>query len=299
MTLHPRFTPKEIIEHQQHIRSVIVQHVGLVQVVNALVHEVQNCSDVTGKLTALVGPSGSGKTVAIRQVQQRLADEFGKDGSETSVLTVPVPFSCTIRAFAASLLYALNDPSSGHRGTTCQKSRQIVDQLRAQNVRVVVLDDIHVLSCSGKRAAREETMAWLLNLLDGAGIPVICVGLPATLTVISENEQLRLRTTKIINAEAFSWDDNDHKKSEVFRTFLRMYEQQIGFPEFSEFSDEAFAKRLHIASRGLVSVVALLTNEAARLCLKRDQGPMCVRLVDFKNAYNSLFPYDANPFRPF
>lgn len=294
MTMHPRFTPEEIVELQRHIRGLIVPHEHLLRVADEVVHEVLTSGHASGKLTALVGPSGTGKTIAIRHVQQRIADELGVDNSETGVLTVPVPFSCTARALAAALLYALNDPSSGDRGTIWQKSIRIVDQLRAKNVRVVVFDEVHVLSAAGKPAAREETMTWLLNLLDGAGIPVVCVGLPDFLTVLSENARLRLRTTRIIKADPFGWDDYDG----AFCSFLRMYQQKIGFPEFSDFSDEAFAKRLHVASKGLIGIVTLLTNEAARLCLTRDHGPMCVTHEDFENAYNSLFPYDANPFRP-
>ena len=66
----------------------------------------------------------------------------------------------------------------------------------------------------------------------------------------------------------------------------------------SHFARDQFAERIHIASKGLIGVVSQLALEAAGASLIRSDGPLCLTLADFADAYDSL-PYDGvNPFDP-
>lgn len=300
MTIHiPRFTPEEIGDHQRRIQNIVIEHKDLIDVEDELRRRVLAGGGAhSAKLTMFVAPSGWGKSTTVRQAKERLVKTLGNGGSIQPILYVSLPIPCTIKMMTTALLRALNDPLAERHGTTGQNSIRIIEQLRVQGVRLVILDEFQHLVSGPKHVVLYEATDWLKQLLDTAGIPVVCVGLPESTTVISNTSKLRRRTTKLIQKQPFGWDDDGNEESDAFRAFLHVYENQMGFPDKSGLGDYDFAERIHIASKGLIGVVSQLALEAAGASLIRSDGPLCLTLADFADAYDSL-PYDGvNPFDP-
>ncbi len=300
MNMHvPRFTPEEIGDHQRRIQNIVIEHSHLLDVEDELRRRLLTGGSAgSAKLTMFVAPSGWGKSTTVRQAIERLIKTIGTSGSIRPILYASLPVPCTIKMMTTALLRALNDPLAERHGTTGQNSMRIIEQLRVQGVRLVILDEFQHLVSGPKQHIAYEATDWLKQLLDHAGVPVVCVGLPESTTVISEHEQLRRRTTKLIQKQPFCWDEEGGVESTAFRAFLHIYEKQMGFPDPSHLGAYEFAERIHIASKGLIGVVSQLALEAAGACLARTDGPICLTLEDFAEAFACL-PYDGvNPFDP-
>lgn len=294
----PHYSIAEIAAKKGAIQHVLIEYDQLDQVQDALeLRILAGTGGESAKLTMLVAPSGCGKTTTVKQAQSRL--ETKPDIAKNSLLPIlycSLPPKCSIKAMTTSLLAALHDPLADRQSTRDMNDLRIIGQLKAQHVRLLVLDEFqHLIGASVHSSLHKEATDWLKKVLDGAGVPVVCVGLPESLSVIATHDQIRRRTTRIIRMKPFAWDDGG-PKSKMFQAFLHVFERELDLPENSGLGQPAMAERIHIASGGLVGVVAQLLSEAVEVSLRRRTGPECLTLGDLAEAYDGL-PYELlNPF---
>ena len=284
------YTNREIGKRKEIAQSILIEHRECELVESELeTLIVAGGASEAAKLTMFVAPSGCGKSTAVKQAVERLKvkPEIAAN-SLLPILYCKLPAKCAIKTMATALLYGLNDPLAERHSNGVNEMR-IVNLLQAQRVKMLILDEFQELVPTLLHHNALEVTNWLKNVLDGAHVPVICVGLPESLAVVRLNKQLRRRTTKLMKMKPFEWDGGE--ESNRFKAFLHLYEKEMQFPDPSNLASADLAERIHIASDGLVGLVAQLIYEAIDVSMRRSSGPDCLTLEDFSEAYDDL-PYE-------
>ena len=287
-----RFSEQEIAQRQADIAKIYVDHAQLQLIRMELEHRSRyGALGSHGKLTMLIGESGCGKTVTVEAfVAMRNRDP------QSRVLCVRLPVPCTIKSVTSETLRQLGDPLCDRNSTASRNSARIIHQLTEQGIRLFIIDEFQHLIDHDRDKVLRQTTDWLKTLLDAAGVPVVCVGLPNSLEVIRSNRQLERRTTKVISLRPFVWDEGE--ETAVFRAFLHFYESELPFASPSNLSAEPLAKALHSASEGVVGRVSQLISEASLVSMRRPSGEDQLTWQDFAEAYAGLPFADRNPFDP-
>ena len=295
-----RFTNHEIAARQQAIKGIVIEHADFLVVEDEL--ELRALAGTGGEwaqVTMLVAPSGCGKTTTVKQAAQRLQARPGiSHNSLLPIVYCKLPPSCSIKTMTTALLLALNDPlAEKHGGTATDATYRITGLLKAQNVRLLILDEVQQLY---RQSMSVDTLAllcdWLKCVLDDAGVPVICVGLPEMLSIISKHLQLARRTADSVLMRPFFWSDTNENLCAPFRSILHVFEKELDFPYPSGLGEFQFAERMHVASGGLIGIVAQLVWSAIAKSMRRSDGPDSLTLADFAKAYQGLPFQGANPF---
>lgn len=292
-----RFTPEEIGARVRHMKGIVIEHEQIRIVQNEFemrIHEGAGAID-SAALTMMVAPPGCGKSNAATQSKIRIENDPKHSDSGLPILYVALPAQCSIKNTTTELLTALKDPLAERHSTAGKNSIRIIEQLRGQKVKLGIIDEFQHIIRSEKTYA--ETTDWLKQLLDASGVPFVCVGLPSSLGVIARHEQLQRRTAKVIRMSPFGWDHGG-EESDKLRALLSIYEKQCGFPQASNIAEYEFAARIWKASGGLIGTITQLAREAARASMSRSDGPDCMTMEDFGDAYDGLPFEQPNPFDP-
>lgn len=288
----PRFSEREIAERQAAVARVFVDHAQLECIRNhldRLMH--QRSVGTSARLTLLLANTGCGKTSAIQDFLAQSEGDF-----RTKALYVSLPVPCTIKAMTSEMLRQLGDPLCDRNTTASRNSFRIIHQLKQQGKLLLIIDEFQHLIDHDRDKVQRQTTDWLKTLLDRAGVPVVCVGLPNSLEIIRSNSQLERRTTKVIYLPAFIWDNGE--QTTRFRVFLHVYESALPFTAPSNLSALPMAAALHRASDGLVGRISQLIGEATLVSMTRADGQDCLTWKDFAAAYAGLPFANRNPFDP-
>ncbi|MDP3273090.1 MAG: ATP-binding protein [Bosea sp. (in: a-proteobacteria)] len=250
------------------------------------------------RLTVLCAPSGAGKTRTIERIMKELND----NALGHKVLHVPLPPQCAIKAMTAEFLRALGDPLADRVSTAARNTARIVQRVQELRFKLIVIDEFqHLLDRDSNRIASAST-DWLKSMLDRAAVPVMCVGLPETLTILRSNEQLERRMTKVIRMNPMKWDGGEGATE--IRYFLREFERRLPFlTSASDLQEPRLAYAIFQATGGLVGRVAQLLAEALEASMLRPDGPDCITRQDLAKAYSGLEfdkpnPFNGEPGRP-
>jgi GTPase SAR1 family protein len=201
MNHRPRFQESEIAARLKAISQVFVDHAELASIRSALRNQMRyGISGRSAKLMLFLAEAGCGKSTLIRDF---IAQEQGRTPPDLLYVSLPVP--CTIKGMTSEMLRRLGDPLCDRSTTATRNSFRIVHQLQHQNKRLIIIDEFqHLIDHDRDRVLRLAT-DWLKTLLDEAGVPVVCVGLPNSIEIIRSNKQLERRTTKVTRLHPFEW----------------------------------------------------------------------------------------------
>ena len=289
-----RFSQSVIAGRFAAIQDIMVSYGQVEMVENALRQRMlMGVGRQSARLALLLAESGCGKTTAIRSFMAAVALDASYAGVPRAVLCVSLPVPCTIKSMTSRLLEGLGDPLAHQTSTVDRNSSRIILQLRNQGVRMIVIDEFQHLSEQAKTPHSELT-DWLKALLDQAGVPVCCVGLPSAQSVIMSNTQLARRTSRVITMSPFAFDTKEEQVE--FRAFLHVYEQALPFAEPSHLSSADLSACMYDASGGLPGRIVQIVAEAAMISMARADGPDCITVPDLAQAYAELPFSEANPF---
>lgn len=247
------------------------------------------------KITWLLADSGVGKTTLVEtfveDVNNPRPDADAETQSECRVLYVNLPTPCTIKAMTVEILNGLNDPLSHKHSTTGDNTDRIRTLLSQQDVNLIILDEFqHLIDPERDRVLRASAQ-WLKRMIDVSQVPVVCVGLPDSERIYTQDRQIQRRTTKIIRMRSFQKDE-----LQLFRGFIHLYEQELGFAEASNLGKKATAAAILSVTDGLIGQVTQLIVEAAEISMRRDSGPDAITVNDLADAFDQL-PFEGkNPF---
>ncbi|MBB4041659.1 hypothetical protein GGR34_003337 [Microvirga flocculans] len=286
------YTAVQRAQRLRKIRGLFVRYDEMMRVCDEILERLETGSDgESAELTMLTAPSGCGKTTSLRY----FLSQVRKLGREGEVLFMAVPAHATIKAITEAFLEALGDPVKDRQSTAARNSTRIVSALHRTGKRLIILDEFqHLLDRDRDRVSFLVT-DWLKQLLDNAQVPVVCAGLPDSMTIISRNEQLERRTAQVIELEPMAWDGGE--KTVRFQAFLKMYEDQLGFERPPQMWRPELAKPIHEATGGVIGMMTRLVRAAARVSLERGDGPDTITREDFAKAFKKT-GRGKNPFDP-
>lgn len=201
----------------------------------------------------LVGASGTGKTSVLHSFARQYPSTQSDEGAILPTVYVRVPAHPTVRGLAESILIALGAEAQ-MRGSTAEKTNQIVQLMRACQTEVLMLDEFHHFIDSSRKTF-EEVTEWLKTLVDMIAIPTVLAGLPECEWILRSNEQLRRRFAARVALTPIGFTNSTDKA--LFRDITHAWDTQInqgrslwGLAEWD------CVHRLHYASNGLVGYMA-------------------------------------------
>lgn len=205
----------------------------------------------------LVGPSNNGKTMIVEKFRRSQLPGAGADRCDSAVvvpvLKVQMPPAPDEKRFFAAVLEALGAPDRSNDRLAI-KQDMAMRMLRATNVRMLVIDEVHnILSGSRDQQRRFlNLLRWLGNELQ---IPLVAVGTAEALRAIQSDDQLANRFTPF---SLPPWTAD----AEYLR-LLNTLEAMLPLREPSRLEEPAFAQKLLTAGEGILGEVVSIVTMAA------------------------------------
>jgi hypothetical protein len=225
----------------------------------------------------IFGPSGSGKTRLVSYYQRNALKGIEKrthfvDDVEVEtlpILSVECPPRATVKGMAETLLAALGDPKPS-RGTQQEMTQRVLSALRVRGVGLIVMDEFqHLAGRTRGHDSAYETADWIKSLLNANICPILLVGTQPAVEILRVNEQLRRRALAVHLIGPYSVSTGSELES--FQKVLRGLEEATNLPQPSNLDDEDLARRIHIATGGLIGRITGLLDRALQLTVQRKQ----------------------------
>lgn len=235
---------------QRQMKSIFVEHDRYKDAFSAIsrAHFPVDGGDADfGSISALIGESRAGKSsVAFRYMKQYepYADEAG--------MICPVVYVSIPSDGQKALLGYIADALGVHhtqRVSIPALQRNITRSLNAQNVELLILDEVNTVV----RAENRRMLPFVLNLLrklvDECRLNIVCVGLPETYDLLASDPQVTGRgglPYQIV--EPYSWENEREQK--LFRLLCDEFDNRLPFNDRSGLAHPWFSQRLYYSSKG-------------------------------------------------
>jgi type II secretory pathway predicted ATPase ExeA len=222
----------------------------------------------------LVGPSNNGKTMIVEKFRRehlRGAEADLREGAiAVPVLKVQMPPAPDERRFFSAVLEALGAPDRSN-DRLAAKQDMAMRMLRATNVRLLVIDEVHnILSGSRDQQRRFlNLLRWLGNELQ---IPLVAVGTSEALRAIQSDDQLANRFTP------FSLPPWRHD-AEYLR-LLNTLEAMLPLRERSGLEEPALAQKFLNAAEGILGEIVNLVTTAAVAAVVAGEERILIERID-------------------
>lgn len=245
----------------------------------------------------LTGPSGAGKSTIAAAFLAAYPRVHETARTYIPVLFVSVPSSPTSRSVAGAILEALGHRRA-HSGTAPEKTARIKELFKRCGVEILVLDEFQHLYYCASSAAFRDLSDWLKNLLEDTGVGMVGCGLPAAETAVDCNEQLARRFSERIRFTPFSFEDA--ADFQEFRGILKAFGALLPISQETPLFEANLARRIHVASYGLLDYVVKLLEGAVSLAAASgsDVIDLPVLAAAFRDKVWRDVPERLNPFHP-
>lgn len=209
---------------------------------------------------ALLGESRSGKSRVIDVLMQNHPPKRHKEGLHVPLIKVTTPAKPTVKAFIEELLYAIGDRVKNGRDTENSKTERLKVLLKKAGTTLVVVDEFQHFYDKGSRKVQHHLSDFLKNLLEETKIFLVVVGLPSSVHVINQNEQLSGRMLGAIHMQRYSWSNKDSQHE--FLRILKGFERALEGFKLPAIGSENVAFRFFCASGGLIGYVVKILKQA-------------------------------------
>ncbi|WP_167361358.1 TniB family NTP-binding protein [Burkholderia stagnalis] len=247
--------------------------------------------------TLLVGESGTGKTWIARYIRSILPDLERGGVHIKPVLVVETPTSPTLKSLAQAILAALGDPLASLGNAEVKRLRALA-LMRQCQVQILIVDELQHFLDHGSHNSPQSVADWLKSFVEDARIPCLLMGLPRSTAILALNEQLRRRFSARIELLPFSIEREEEEIE--FRTILNALDEMLPCQRRSGLAEPETARRIYMATNGLIGYVRRLTTGAFELMLATSQPSIDRSLLQqafvqeiWRGGQNEL-----NPFHP-
>lgn len=259
----------------------------------ASVHRRSRLNDYGGGLL-IAGPTGTGKSSALKHYLDHFPTHDGDMGLQTPVLYVQTPSAPTVKSLAEAILSALGDPASC-KGTSEEKTRRIYKFFEACEVELLLIDEFQHFAEVNRRGSTRDVTDWLKNLINVSRVGVVLSGLPACEQTLAYNAQLARRFSARHDMLAFSYLSGARQLE--FRGVLQSLQSTLPIDSIHLHSD-AFARRMFVASYGLIDYVIKILEEACDIARRTAATQLTLPIFSqaFKDSVWALCPDELDPF---
>lgn len=222
----------------------------------------------------LVGPTNNGKTMIVEKFRRthlaNAASEPADGAALIPVLKVQMPSGPDEGRFFGAILEALGMPYNP-RDRIATKQDTAVRLMRATNVRLLVIDELHNLLSGTAMQQRRllNVLRWLGNELQ---IPLVGVGTTEALRAIRSDEQL------VNRFEPFPlpvWTDDDE-----YRRLLSTLEAVLPLRRPSNLTDPAMTARILSAAEGVLGEIIAIVVRAAVKAIETGAETISPRMIE-------------------
>lgn len=245
----------------------------------------------------IMAPSGAGKSTLAEAYEANFPRQHEAERTYIPVLVVSVPSSPTSRSLAGAILDKLGARRL-QRGSSSERTAAIIDLIRKCGVELIIFNEAQHLFYPPTVVAFRDLTDWLKSFMEESSVCVVALGLPAAELVIDSNEQLHRRFSERISLSPFSLSDDEDFRE--FRGILKAYEGRLPLPVETPLHEANLARRMHVASYGLLSYV-VKTLEGAVYSSTLD-GKDSIDLAALANGFRDRVwehvPDSLNPFFP-
>lgn len=278
------------------IEAVVVRWPLFTQIVSKIT-ECHKRSKLTTEPRCLLitGSAGYGKTTIGTYYSGQYQREVADDGTNVPVLYSSIPSSATVKGLASRLLEDLGDPLYD-KGTSQNLTSRLCRLIKGCKVELIILDEFQHLINGDSDKVLKSTADWLKDILNRTKVPIVLMGMPSALRILTANAQLMRRFATKFELKAFSWTPMEERDN--FLKFLMMLEQATDMPKPSKLYSEDMAFRVFCATKGIVSNLKKLISKAAEITYKK--GLECITMEVLALAYDEELalsdPTIQNPF---
>lgn len=202
----------------------------------------------------IIGPTGNGKSKIIKRFLERAEPRIQPTGMQVrSVLAVQMPPSASNAKLYISILRALEIPNVPHR-QSLQTEPIVLDMLRLQEVRMLIIDEIQeLLSCSARK--QREVLSQLKYIGNQLQIPLVGVGTEMAWDAVKIDGQLANRFEPFMLP---FW-----RLDGEFLALLRSFGQLLPLRYPSNMTDVGLAEQVLAQTDGSIGEITSLLEAAA------------------------------------
>lgn len=250
----------------------------------------------TSDAILVTGPSGCGKSTLLEDYKGRFPSEKQQGGDKIPVVVVVVPSVPTSKILAEAILLALGYPKA-HRGGAAQKTPVIIDLFKKCGVELLILDEFQHLFYAPSVVHFRDVTDWLKTLISKSDVGVVGCGLPEAESVVDANEQLRRRFSARYRLTPFTQEGEDFAE---FRAVLKSLQSQLPIPTHEPLYEANVARRMLVASYGLLDYVSKILEGAVEVCHRSGQHSIDLPSLaeGFRRRVWRDVPERLNPFHP-
>lgn len=261
----------------------------------ASMHVARRINVRTPRGVLITGLTGSGKSTIAKGYLEDYPRYEGDDRTIIPVLYVELPSQPTAKAIAERMLVAMGDPFS-ERGSTEQKLHRIRRLLVECRVELIMLDEFQHITDRLDDRARDIAGDMLKNMMNETNIPFVFLGGPSCRSYFLVNPQLGRRCSPKIDLAPFGVATSDQRRE--FQKLMKALDERLPFQGSSALVDVKFARRLWMASFGLVGQLTQLVGAALDIALSAGAPSLNIEHLScgFSQSIYQGCPRSRNPF---
>jgi hypothetical protein len=285
------------VEKVRLIENIVIQSPGFKNIITRI-NECHERSKYTSEPRCLfiTGETGYGKTTIGKFYTKDYPRVVNDDGAIIPVLRSTISSPATIKSMGTWLLRDLGDPMPD-RGTTTSITMRLCKLIKECRVELLILDEFQHLIDKDTEKVIKSSADWLKNILNDTGVPMVLMGMPWSVDILSANDQLQRRFSAKMELKAFGWSTEAEQKE--FKTFLILLENGLPLPKPSNLYSGQMPFRLFCATRGILSNIKNLISKTAEKAIEKGFENITMDLLalayDEELALNVVG--NTNPFR--
>jgi Cdc6-like AAA superfamily ATPase len=243
----------------------------------------------------LLGDPGNGKTTECKRYARDYPRRIVDGRTILPVLYVSIPSPTTTKSLPEKILRQMGDGFWKEGNTTVQTLR-LCGLLDDTQTELIILDEFQGFIDGKTDRAVLEVSNWLKGFINEARKPVIVAGLPYCDIVLKANDQLERRFPIRETLHPFGW--NTAKNISKFKMFLEQVDKSLPFDVKSNLADDHIARRMYVATNGVIDFVMKLVRRAAELAIDKDVEKIELGLLEraYRERIKAIVPNRPNPF---
>ena len=267
----------------QVIDNTTVQHRAFVDATDELEKSFAiSTGNHAGRSFSLIGESGTGKTSVLDNFIRTHSPSRNRGGLIVPVLKTTAPVFPSVKMLCAAMLRDMGVEDHG-KGTEHVLSSRLKVLIKNSQTRMIIIDEFQHFYDRGTKRIMRSTADWLKVLIDDTKTSLVVAGLPTSLLVIDENEQLYRRLLVAKHLPRFRYED-----ALLRNDFLAILETLGGnidrFYKIPRLDSDDMGFRIYCATGGLFGNITKLLREA--VFNAHFEGRKSITLAHLDEAYN-------------